>query len=564
MREDAPSLPEGLRLFAESAVVWLLDCRTDGPCLECLRLWRAWRWQGRAEPTQGGADTALPVAKLMIGLQAACMADLAPLAGGDIARLRSLDLATGTARDHVLMRHPSCTVCPAPRATDLGVELTADNAAPLRARTIEDISRTALTVAVDSEVGIVRGITQRNDLRIAATSAARINSKGGPLHPEFGYGRSGERRIDPAIAAIEAIERFMGAEPGRRDDAIIAPFSAVAAQAIDPQLFILPDVSAVPAEGSRLKPYDPDVAMAWSKAYSFRRNAPVLIPRQLAYFGTNENDTPAGRILAEVSNGCAAGGSLPEAVFFGIMEVIERDAFLISWYSGRQLQRYAAMQSDDPIARAMLARLMAEGMVVSVVDIGCGLPGCSVAVIIEDREQILDAVLICAAANHIDPDRALRSALNEALTMKRADTPEEKARRRAQATQLLSEPHRVRTMEDHVTQGWSIEGADAKSLRLRDDIRPWSEFPRPQESGVSLAARLNHYIARLLDQAHDVLVVDQSLPPLAARGLFCVKVLVPGLLPMTFGHSNRRLDWARIARFADCPGDMHDSPHIFP
>ena len=39
----------------------------------------------------------------------------------------------------------------------------------------------------------------------------------------------------------------------------------------------------------------------------------------------------------------------------------------------------------------------------------------------------------------------------------------------------------------------------------------------------------------------DVIVVDQSTPITKRNGLFCVKVIIPGMLPMTFGHHLTRV-----------------------
>jgi ribosomal protein S12 methylthiotransferase accessory factor len=557
------ALPDGIRAFFEGDRIWLLDARTAGPCPDCLRLWRAWRWQDAPAEAPDSPD-GLPVAELMIGLQAACLAGLPPLPDDDAARLRSIDATTGAARDHVLMRHAGCPSCPSPPPAGVAEQMATMPPGPLRSRTLEDLARMLLPMAVDSDVGIVRWVARRTDLRMAATATALINSKAGLLQPEHGHGRSGERVLDPAIAAIEAIERFAGAEPGRRDREVRASFAEIADQAIDPALFILPNAAPSAQDGHALKPYDPDLPMAWTPAWSLRRNANVLVPTQIAYYGAPANDLPAGRFLVEVSNGCAAGGSLAEAILFGLMEVIERDAFLVSWHAGRRLQPYAAAQTPDPGARAMLARLQAEGLEVTVLDIGCGLPGCSVAVSVADPDQHLGAALVCAAASHVDPDRALRSALNEVLTMKSVETAAEQYRRRARAAQLLADPRLVRTMDDHVTQAWSRDGAQAKSFRTRETVLPWAQFPGTGGAPLSGPDLLAHYIDGVLAEAHDILVIDQSPPPLAARGLHMVKVLAPGLLPMTFGHDNRRLDWARIARFAEHPADMHDHPHIFP
>jgi ribosomal protein S12 methylthiotransferase accessory factor len=35
-------------------------------------------------------------------------------------------------------------------------------------------------------------------------------------------------------------------------------------------------------------------------------------------------------------------------------------------------------------------------------------------------------------------------------------------------------------------------------------------------------------------------VVDQTMPEAGRHGLACVRVIVPGLVPMTFGHPHRR------------------------
>jgi ribosomal protein S12 methylthiotransferase accessory factor len=71
----------------------------------------------------------------------------------------------------------------------------------------------------------------------------------------------------------------------------------------------------------------------------------------------------------------------------------------------------------------------------------------------------------------------------------------------------------------------------------------------------------------------DVLVVDQTMPELRRNGLTCCRVLVPGLVPMTFGHVNRRT--RHLPRLTDGTGLPYRSllapgeeigavPHPFP
>ena len=72
----------------------------------------------------------------------------------------------------------------------------------------------------------------------------------------------------------------------------------------------------------------------------------------------------------------------------------------------------------------------------------------------------------------------------------------------------------------------------------------------------------------------DVIVVDQTSPEILRNGLHCVKVIVPGMLPMTFGYHMTRLEGlARVltvparlgfAKEPLAPGQLNPHPHPFP
>lgn len=90
-----------------------------------------------------------------------------------------------------------------------------------------------------------------------------------------------------------------------------------------------------------------------------------------------------------------------------------------------------------------------------------------------------------------------------------------------------------------------------------------------------LSGLLTRTVARLARAGLEVITVDQSEPGLRERfGLHCVKVVVPGALPMTFGHVNRRT--LGLSRLLDVPhrlgrtarpvhhGELPLHPHPFP
>ncbi|MDI5791249.1 hypothetical protein PO124_31150 [Bacillus licheniformis] len=47
-----------------------------------------------------------------------------------------------------------------------------------------------------------------------------------------------------------------------------------------------------------------------------------------------------------------------------------------------------------------------------------------------------------------------------------------------------------------------------------------------------------------------MIVVDQTSPVIKRNGLYCVKVLIPGLIPMTFGQRFIRLEG--LERISPC------------
>ena len=69
--------------------------------------------------------------------------------------------------------------------------------------------------------------------------------------------------------------------------------------------------------------------MNWVWGYSFLQERPILVPELLAYYSLGYGEG----FVYETSNGCALGGSLEEAIFHAILEVVERDSFLLTWYA---------------------------------------------------------------------------------------------------------------------------------------------------------------------------------------------------------------------------------------
>ena len=248
--------------------------------------------------------------------------------------------------------------------------------------------------------------------------------------------------------------------------------------------------------------------------------------------------------MQESSNGCASGGCLTEAVYFGLMEVIERDAFLLAWY-GR-----ARLPEIDPATGAPAA------------EPGAGRPAGDVRLrrpVLRHPDDVREsrssprsrsartaAWARCASARAPAWTRRRRSPpalceiATDAVNLRRR-TERDEARLRAMAADF----DRVRTLHDHpllygipemrrhaafLLDGAPDRVAAGRAGRCRPRCRP-ATWPTtwPGACGCCRRPGLRRGRGR-----------PDRCRSSATLGLATASVLVPGLLPIDFGWARQR------------------------
>src|SRR5260221_614165 len=250
---------------------------------------------------------------------------------------------------------------------------------------------------------------------------------------------------------------------------VFGSYADLADRALDPALLGLPDPAYDRHPRWALAPYSPDAETAWVWAHALDRDQPVLIPEHVAYYGVPKAPGRA-RYLYECSSGCAVGGCLEEAVLYGCLEVVERDDFLLSWYSRTPGPRLSTAGLADDTTTGLLECLASEGYAVQLHDITSdnGIPVVW-ALALDPGNP--DGASLSAAAAHPNPRTAVRGALAEVTTMavfgnRRTDHPSADERRA-----MLADPTGVRTIDDHVALytlpesldrlAWLVDGGGA-------------------------------------------------------------------------------------------------------
>ncbi|MFE9574430.1 TOMM precursor leader peptide-binding protein [Streptomyces sp. NPDC006692] len=427
---------------------------------------------------------------------------------------------------------------------------------------------------VDGAAGVVPAVEDERGGPLPRAMAPLSSLRGN--NSQNGWGRTTDYRSSRITAVLEALERFGGEEPRGRRTSVTASRRELGERAVDPRAFGLYPDERHELPGFPYTRYDENLVMPWVWGYSFARGEAVLVPERYAYYAAHSHEEP--RFVYEISNGCAMGGCMEEAVLCGLLEVAERDAFLMTWYGRMAIPRVDPASARDRTIPMMIEHLRHRtGYEIQLYSatLEHGVP-CFWAVGLDTLGDPGKPRILCAGGSALQPEKAVINVLHEmGHLLEHAKLYD--AAERDRAARMVADPSLVKVMGDHSVLYSHQDAFDRFDFLLSErEARPFADFEEQWRWPVhtDLRSDLDEMVRRYLDRGLDVLVVDQTTPEHRAGGFACVKVMVPGTLPMTFGHRNRRVDG--LPRLLNVPyelgyrdrvltpGDINPHPHPFP
>ncbi len=455
-------------------------------------------------------------------------------------RLFLINLKTLKNSCHFFLPDPLCTVCgqlpdDSPTAARISLQsspkISADS---YRCRSIEELKEVLVKDYLDYRTGLLNG-KMHNFVPPFADVIVNM-----PLFigDEGVAGRTHSYEVSELTAILEGLERYCGIEPRGKRTTIHDNYRKLEDKALSPAKVGVHAKEQYARPDFPFKPFHPDRPMNWVWGYSFLQERPILVPELLAYYSLGCGDG----FVYETSNGCALGGSLEEAIFHAILEVVERDSFLMTWYAQLPLPRLDLSSANDKELQLMVDRVR----VVAGYDLYFfnstmehGIP--SVWAVAKNRKE-KGMNLICAAGAHPDPIRAVKSAIHELAGMMLTLDEKFEANRK-KYEKMLHDPFLVQQMEDHGML-YALPEAEERLQFLLDENRPMRTFEEEfkwKPKSADLTDDLQDILQKFRRLNLEVIVVDQTTPATKRNGLYCVKVLIPGMLPMTFGHHLTRV-----------------------
>ena len=431
-----------------------------------------------------------------------------------------------------------------------------DENIPFRSENYQEIAKKVEKFALSKNFGIITTLLDNFDGPFPI-SVAMLPLENGKDEP--GTGRTSSLEKSRAVALFEAMERYGGFVPRAKKTIIFDSYNALKSEGreiLDVGELILNQDSVTNAgiyKNDKFR-FSYDEPYHWIYGYDLINKKTLLLPEAVAYYGmTLKGEKYRREIVAyEVSNGCSVGATLTESAYGGVLEVVERDAFLTAWYTDRSIRRLVLdnlFMSRRGIFQIEFEKFrnFYSDFNIDIYEISCQtrIP---VVLMTVTRKNICTHRMnfMCAAAADADIVEAMRKAMHEISSIfvglqKRFVSEYDQIVKKSDNMRLIE------SMDDHSLVWGYYKNLEKINFQyqVKDSVNvSWLIQKRPKFKCLNQA--FGAVLEDLKSNGRSVILVNQTTPEMQLMEIYCSKILIPGLLPMTFGARNARVSRKRI------------------
>jgi ribosomal protein S12 methylthiotransferase accessory factor len=459
-----------------------------------------------------------------------------------LGRVCVLNLVASTARTHLVIPLPECDVCGGAGAiTDpsryrLDLSGIVDTASPM----------VDFPGWIDGTTGVISGAWFEEEGEGRGLFFARAQPVGLPADPEpparaelcSGKGRTRGEALRSGLG--EALERYgAGHVPPAR--IVTAAVSELEGTVLAPNALGLYAAVQYARPDFPFEPFNPDRGYHWICGELLPGRDAIWLPAETALFAAR---SLGDRLCQVTTSGLALGRDPDDAAMRAVLELIERDAAMMTWLCRLPGVRLAP-DCRDPAVNAIIRWLEPLGVTLSFYRLEVGIPIPTVL-----ATSFGDGVrwpgLCVGSAAHPSLREAFRAAALEMVATGRSLV-------RAQGQVIGHDEIRSDKFIDHAW--YYLDPARAASASFLSEGTPVPCAAQPDiavENVRGLATLLATTGAR-------VAVVELTPPDLALSGLHVVRAFSDGLLPIHCGRGFERIGASRLAG----RGSLNPDPHPF-
>lgn len=377
--------------------------------------------------------------------------------------------------------------------------------------------------------------------------------------------------IEPDRATMkavgESVERYCSGQYDK-EDLVLSAFEDLEIDAVDPQTFALYSEEQYSQENFPFSPLTPKTPLQWSKGHSLRDDVARWVPAafvNVPYLFDAPGEVP---FFNPISTGLACGPDLAWALYKSILEVIERDTFMIVWKNQLGLPHLDPWSSKDPFFQQLLAGMQNVNLECEAIYLTSNISVPVIIVILKRQEGVPYTTLGIGA--DLDPNRALTQALEEAYL-----TFLGMSRYAQLKNDFKPEPdfRDIKTPTLHAL-AHAVCPELRSSLNFLKSSEPLlSVEDIPNLSGSSKVGNVETLVKILADKGFDVISYDLTTLDIDEVGFKVVRSVIPGMQPLDINHSRRYEGGKRLYEVPVQMGllekprsarELNPFPHPFP
>lgn len=308
--------------------------------------------------------------------------------------------------------------------------------------TLEKISKISL------DIGLTRtsNITHLDRIKIPVFTSVRPLAEEGAVSI---YAGKGPNEIHAKVSSImEAIERY-SAEMQENEPTILKKYDEN--DCLNPNSLILPKDS-----------YH-DEELEWNEGFSVVTGEKIYIPSNAVYHPYVNNKVK--HIFLSNTNGLASGNSIEEAIFHGMMEVVERDSWsLFEAFKEKKIE-INCKNSKNEYIQELINKFDEANVSIKLIDLTSENKIPTIGAVSEDLTFKDPALLTLGIGTHLNPEIAAIRAITE-VAQSRA-TQIHGTREDTTRANLLRETgyERMKRINNH----WFRESEDTIDLNNMED-----------------------------------------------------------------------------------------------
>ena len=259
-------------------------------------------------------------------------------------------------------------------------------------------------------IGVTRiaSITDLDRLGIPVFSSIRPSAAEGAISV---YSGKGSNETQARISSMmEGFERCLAEKSGINEnvkDEIKAIHVVESYENLIKENQVVSPQSLIIAES-----YNPTALIEWVQGWDLLKNEETFVPANSVY---HPYEAPGRtlKLFRSNTNGLAAGNTIEEAIFHGLLEVIERDTLSIAEFT-RNPGKEIILTEEDGENYEILRKFTDNEVDVKIWALNHDTDITTVVVATDDVRLKDAALLVMGAGTHLKPEIAVRRALTEA------------------------------------------------------------------------------------------------------------------------------------------------------